>query len=357
MAPYYFMLILPIFSSLPYVITKKINNKVIILWTFFIALIVLLALRSESVGADLPVYQYYFNVIAMSDWCEILNPFYIRDIEWGYVVLNKAVSSVYYNFHFFLMVVALLTVLPIAALYVSKSSLPFLTIALFINMPTFVMLFSGLRQSIAIAVGAIAFHYVQNRQLFKFAICVFIAFMFHFSALVLLIMFPIYHIKITQKHLPAILALFMGIVIFADEIFLFVMQFMGPRYASRYANIEKTGDYAMLLLFFIFTLFTFIFAHANKLNNELLGLRNFLLINLFIQAFSPISTIAMRLGYYYLIFIPLLIPLVIEHGKVKYKSLLRMAHMVMVMFFFIYYFVNAHYGADILHVYPYDMFI
>ena len=356
MIAYYLMLVLPIFSSLPYAMTKKINNKVI-LWIFFATLIVLLALRSDSVGTDLRAYEYYFHFIAESDWRDLLNPFYIRDIEWGYVLLNKVVSSTCYEFHFFLAVVALLTVLPIAALYVRESRLPFLTIVLFINMPTFVMLFSGLRQSIAIAIGAVAFRYVKNKQPFKFIFAVFVAFMFHISALVLLIMYPIYHIKITKKYMPAILVLFMGIVMYAREILIFAIQFMGSKYASRYADIEETGAYAMLSLFLLFTLFAFKFICENKQNKELLGLRNFLLINLFIQAFSPINTIVMRLGYYYLIFIPLLIPLVIKHGKIQDKFLLGIAHVAMIIFFFIYYFINAHYGSDILHIYPYDTFI
>lgn len=359
MAAYYLLLILPMFSSLScaMVLRKSMSYYKFVLWTFFIVLIVLLALRSCNVGVDLCAYEYYFDFIAASDWPDVLDPFYVKDIEWGYVLFNKIIATFYYNFHFFLAIVAVLTVLPIAVLYAREAKLPLLTITLFINMPTFVMLSSGLRQAIAVAIGAIAFNYVKNRRPLQFLFTVSIACMFHFSALILLIMYPAYHIKISQKYLPVILALFISLAIFVRKIFLIVVQFMGPKYVSRYANIEETGAHAMLFLFFIFTLFAFIFVCENKQNDMLVGLRNFLLINLFIQAFSQINTVAMRLGYYYLIFIPILIPLIIEHMRVNDKFLLQMAHVVMVVFFFIYYFVNAHYGADILHVYPYDTFI
>ena len=358
MLAYYLMLILPTFEKLSLaIIDKSRRGQKIVLFTFFLILIVILMLRNTNVGCDLPAYEYYFDYIAKTSWLDILNPFYVRDIEWGYVIFNKITSFVYYNFHFFLAVTACLAVLPIAFLYISESKLPFLTIILFVNMPTFVLLFSGLRQAIAIAIGGIAFSFVKARRPIKFICAVICACLFHISALILLAMYPAYHKSVTSKSLPFILVIFICLVLFAKEIFLTIVPFLGSKYASRYTAIEETGAYAMLLLFFLFTIFSFVFVNEKRVSHELLGFRNFLLINLFIQAFAPINAIAMRLGYYYLIYIPLLIPMVITQGKRRYKFMLNMAHIVMLVFFFVYYFWNAYHGEDILHVYPYDTFI
>ena len=354
MGAYYLLLILPILSVIYKIITGKSSDK-IALKVFFFILFVMLALRSVDVGTDLRAYAPYFNRIWESPWLNILNPFGVQvsTIEWGYQVLNKILSSMYYNFHFFLAVVACITIFPIALLYIKESSLPLVTIVLFVNMPTFVLLFSGLRQAIAVAIGCIAFHFVQNKHPVKFICMVFLASLFHISAMILLIMYPVYYMQITTKYMPVIFTILGCTLFFIRDIFIALVPLFSTKYASRYMVIEETGAYNMLFLFILFTLFSFIIVNKKQETRKIVGFRNFLLINLFIQAFATINTVAMRLGYYYLIFIPLLIPMVMTHGNPQYRLIIHIAHIAILTFFFVYFFFNAYCGADVLNVYPY----
>ena len=104
-----------------------------------------------------------------------------------------------------------------------------------------------------------------------------------------------------------------------------------------------------------FTGFAFIIPDESTLDDETVGLRNFLLIAFVIQMFASLHTLAMRMSYYYIIFIPLLLPKIIEHRSRKWKQVAMVGRHIMVVFFLLYFFINANRG-DNLHVFPYHFF-
>ena len=74
------------------------------------------------------------------------------------------------------------------------------------------------------------------------------------------------------------------------------------------------------------------------------------------QSFASVNSVAMRLNYYYLIFIPLLIPKVADGARTELRQLARVSTVVFVCFFFFWFFKEAYTGADILQVFPYVPF-
>ena len=80
------------------------------------------------------------------------------------------------------------------------------------------------------------------------------------------------------------------------------------RFTKYDASITQTGAFTMLILFAAFAVFAFLIPEDSALDAETIGLRNFLLLSVVLQMFAPLHTIAMRMNYYYIIFIPLLIP-------------------------------------------------
>ena len=53
----------------------------------------------------------------------------------------------------------------------------------------------------------------------------------------------------------------------------------------------------MLILFGAFVVFSFLVVDEKKLDEETIGLRNFLLMAFTLQIFAPLHTLAMRMGY------------------------------------------------------------
>ena len=71
--------------------------------------------------------------------------------------------------------------------------------------------------------------------------------------------------------------------------------------------------------------------------------------------FAPLHTLAMRMNYYYIIFIPLLLPRIIEYRSRRWNQVAILGRHIMVVFFLVYFFVNASGGGG-LNVFPYHFF-
>jgi transmembrane protein EpsG len=317
---------------------------------FFFFLTILVMLRHESVGSDTRNYIFYFEKFSNTSWNELEK----QSLEYGFSFLNKLVSIFTKEPQFFFAVVAIIVSVMIYPTYKRLCIDSSLTIVLFCTMSTFVMMFSGIRQMLAIAIGFIAYEFTRNKKLILFILAVLLAITFHTSAFILALMYPIYHAKITKKWLLVVVPALTVVFVFNRQIFS-ALAFFLERYTEYDASMIPTGAYTMLILFVVFTVFAFLIPEEPFLDNETIGLRNFLLLALVIQKFAPLHTIAMRMNYYYIIFIPLLIPKIIEYRSDQWRKMAVLSRHIMVAFFLIYFFINAYSGVN-LRVFPYHFF-
>ena len=217
MSPYFIMVAVPAFLSgifcysrkkrIIYNIETNIDEKReyrIIIDSFFAIWLVLLVFRSESVGIDLPVYKDHFIHYSNIPWNKILHELSSDNLEPAYYLICKIVSCFTDDFRGVIIVAAFFSVIPIWRLYRDNGRNGFLTIVLFLNVAPFVMYFSGLRQAMAMAFTAPCYYFCKEKKFWRFVVIVLLAYMFHKSSLVLLLMYPIYHIRWKKKiHLLA----------------------------------------------------------------------------------------------------------------------------------------------------------
>ena len=170
----------------------------------------------------------------------------------------------------------------------------------------------------------------------------------------ILFMYPLYHAKITKKWLYAVIPIIVAVFIFNETIFRFLTAILA-QYTEYDGTISSTGAYTMLILFAVFTVFSFIIPEESRMDSETIGLRNFLLLALVLQMFAPLHVVSMRMNYYYIIFIPLLIPKIIEFKSEKWGEAAVVGRHIMLIFFLGYFFFNAYTGEN-LHVFPYHFF-
>lgn len=316
---------------------------------FFLFLTVLVMLRHESVGSDTRNYIYYFDRISEMSMEEINS----YPLEVGYCYLNKAVSLLSQEPQIFLAVVAMITSLLIYPTYRRLCVDSSLTIVLFCIMSTFLMMFSGIRQMLAIAIGFRAYEFTRQRRLIPFLISVFVAIAFHTSAVMLLPMYVLFHCRITKKWLYVLAPVLAAVFVLNEQIFTLLASLL-EHYTKYDATIENTGAYEMLILFAVFVVFSYLIPNEKQLDTETVGLRNFLLLAVAVQMFAPLHTLAMRMNYYYIIFIPLLIPKIIACRCQRWAKIAVFARYTMVLLFMVYFFVTANDG--LLHVFPYHFF-
>ena len=353
MLPYYILVLTPVIIYILGLIKGKKLNKISIS-VFFIILIVLLSLRSVECRIDLKMYQYFFKVFAVTPFERVSSLSEKGEIL--YYLLNKGIYLIGGNFQFFIFVVALLSIVPIAILYYKKSDNGLLTIALFLVVAPFTMFFSGLRQSIAMGIIIFSFKYIQEKKLLKYIICVVIAMYFHKSATFCFFLYPIYHAKLTKKSLYFIIPLMILVYIFKDKIFMILLKMYNPIYSEKYGDITSTGQYGILVLLVLFDIYCFVFPDKNIIDNEFMGLRNYLILSTFCQLFVPINNVVMRMNYYLLLFIPILIPKVRILGYEKNKELLKLSEIIIIVFFLTHFIYNGYMGEDILRIFPYIPF-
>lgn len=321
---------------------------------FFFVLLVLLCMRHESVGRDLHNYSSIFDSVTQGSFADALTD----SLEPLYSVLCWVIGRLGGNFRHLLIAVAILSLLPVAKLYCEDREHSYLKIVLYLNMTTFVMLFSGLRQTIAIAIGMIAYSYVREKKFFRYVLLSLIALAFHQTAIMLAFMYPLYHMRFKRKHLFFIFPAMGLVFVFNKQIFLFLVGILA-RYSNLYEGVvlQSTGAFGSLILFALFALFAYLIPDETRMTPEHFGLRNFLFFAVALQCFAPIHNLAMRMNYYYIIFIPVLIPKLISISRPRYRQLAQIAGVVMAVFFtamFIWTIYNSYVtGESQLNTVPY----
>lgn len=353
MFPYVLLLGIPLlFSFLAKQSVVRLGRREIrfdlSLFLFFALFVAIVSCRHISIGNDTANYAEIYDISRWLGWSNVRN----GEFEPGYLLFSKVLYELGFNYQWFLFAVALCSALPVYLYYREASDDTLLTICLFVAIAPFSMYFSGLRQVLAMGLSVPAFSFAQKKNPIGFFAMLLLAISFHTSAFVLILLFPVCFFKVTKKWLWGVIPLFLLVVVFNKPIFLFLISRFGQLYSG---EITETGAYTTLMLLIVFTVFCFVIPDEQQMDNETIALRNVLLIALFLQPFATINLLAMRFNYYFLIFIPVLIPRIIQRCKPQYETLCRVAAWVMMIAFIVYFYINLSEGGG-LNIYPYVPF-
>lgn len=356
MVPYFLLVGIPILLCLisnKYRITLKgrilIETQTASIDVFMLFFLLLLAFRSVRCGSDTKQYLRVFGECATISYADIFANY---DYEYGYKILNKLVSSLGGDFQMLLTVSALISVVPLWCFYKKESENQVLTIALFVAVAPFMMYFSGIRQAITMALGIPAWYAARAKKPVRFLIWVFFAIQFHNSAFMLLAIYPLYHARITTNWLWFVVPCMLVIYAFRTAIFGFLLTLLWEEYDTT----PETGATTVLLLLILFGVYSFVIVDEKSLDKDTIALRNFLLLSIVIQIFALLHPLSMRMNYYYLIFIPVLIPKIANRSKIQFAQIAKLSTVVMTVYF-LYYFINKVVSdIDSLNIFPYIPF-
>ena len=337
--------------------TPEILHNSLIVPVFFVLFFLLLSLRHETIGRDLWNYHYTFTALSSYSFKDIWK----ADTDILYALLNWVVGQITDDFQIFLTVVAAITVLPVAKIYSEDKQYGFLKVVLFMNMSVFIMMFSGLRQSIAISIAMLAYQYVRKKQPLRFLLLALIALGFHHTGFIILLYYPLYHVKLTKNQQWMTIPLIAAVFIFNKQIFGLATKLLSAVLGDNYdVEVQATGAYLMIILFALFTIAAFFFPDEEKMDDETRGLRNFLLMTLLLQCFAPVHTLSMRMNYYFIMFVPIIVPKIFKYSKDNIKDVSKIARGVIAGFFVAYYlyttYVSCKTGVSTLNTYPYVPF-
>lgn len=171
--------------------------------TIFIVLVLFAGLRDSSVGTDTNNYVYFFYEQAGDSLFHINSSY-----EIGFAMLSNIARAIYFEFWSLLLLIAGLTVYLNLKVIRSLSENFTVSLFLYICLGLYVFFFNGARQGIAIAFFGIAIVAAYRNSLWQYVFWVFVAFLFHKTAIVGLFLFYFLRNGFNIKNIGVNLILF-----------------------------------------------------------------------------------------------------------------------------------------------------
>lgn len=323
---------------------KDVSSDKKYLIVVFTLLVLFLVLKSQDVGIDNGNYKKIFEYCHNLGFFELFK--YGRH-EIGYKIYNKIISSIYYNFSFLLIVTSILSMIGVYFFMKNNSKNYIYTILIFITFNFYGYFFGIYRQVLAISILLFSIKYIKEKKLVLFLISVFIASLFHKTALIFIPIYFISNIKITKKILflwSSLIIIFLG---FKDFIISFILN-----YIYKPADVIGIGGegYKMLILMIMLSFVSY--HYQDKLikqdkNNQIFI--NMIYVGTIIQCLSTAFGNIYRLTLYFSIAIIILIPNIIK--CIENKKLRSLIVILMFTSLTLYFYYNTR---NLINYSPYS---
>jgi EpsG family len=263
-------IILGIFSVLFAYLAKYKNTR----WGLkvsFTLIFLFLALR-YNVGND---YETYLNAfIDISQYNQIDFFDNTQQFESGWMLLNWLFRSL----GFFAMTAVLALFNCVVYYRFIKKYVPvryyWLAIFLYIFYPEFMLIHSSaMRQSIAIMLFVFSLDYLYKKDAIRYFLCIGLASLFHFSALILL---PVYLLglfnwKIYKVYGVIFVSIFVSLFLFSESLSPYLKQFIS-NYFEKYAIYQDAGVVNTGLGFLYFSALFILILYFERLQNKEIAL-------------------------------------------------------------------------------------
>lgn len=303
-----------IYIGILYLFTGQIKNEERRRKIFFVltclGVVLFQGFRSFTVGTDLASYIPSYPRVGSADFSNLT----YLNYEPGYVVLNKILYRLGLDQREFLIAIAVIVQVPIFYTMYRYSEQPMLSILWYFAFGNFLMTFSGLRQSIAMAVCFAGYGFIKNRKFMFYFLIILFAATFHTSALFCLFLYPFYFVNLDKKKIFIALGIFAIVYALRSPIF----AFLSKLYYGEAKSTTSTGAFTMFAVFVLMFLLSFY-----KKNEEVdyIGLRNILFLLAMIYSFSSMHDYVTRIGYPLSLYMTVFVPKLVDSYNVKPKWL------------------------------------
>ncbi len=185
-----------------------IKNKKASVLLSSLCIFLVLALRDITVGMDMANYYGGYEYIASLSFHDIISRLrfvsvarlvYPYSYESGYAFFNWIVAKCGLSFHGFIVVTSLIIALSIGVFIYRYSENTWMSFVLYIGLGMYLYSFGIQRQSIAVSILLWSLPCIYDRKMWKFIIFCIIAFTFHRSSALFVIMYPLYNRKLTKN--------------------------------------------------------------------------------------------------------------------------------------------------------------
>ncbi|RNF39623.1 EpsG family protein [Planococcus salinus] len=324
--------------------SNKKSNLIVLIFIIpsFILLFILSSFRGEFT-TDYDAYVNLFNYYNQFSWLDI---FYL-DIyqEIGYVFLNKTIGVFTTNELYLFIFTSLIILLCFYTQFKKYSPYIWISVLLFVTIGSFYASFNITRQILAAAIIFAGSQYLFERKMGKYILTVFLAALFHRTALIMIIFFFILNNRFKLKNIIVIFFIAIISMLYIGNIIDYIQTYFYTEY--------KVDSYGMSGLKYTnivlpISILIFVMFHFKKINLENLKYKISVNAIIFYAFFSILGLKVMmieRLSHFFAPYALLIIPIIIS--QIKSKELRGMYIMALIIFCILYnYLVLRDTGYD-----------
>lgn len=275
-----------------------------------IQLILLYSLRAIPDDARLDLYRYalYFNSMA-GDGNSFLEPGF-RYYCYILSILGDSTPYILFAFSF-------PTITLIMWFIYRYSKNVYLSVYIYYGFMFYFFLFNGVRQCMAISIGLLAYHFINQKRWIIAALCIMLAVSFHYSALILLALYVAKNLRIKVNLIYFItLLLICGVLIVSGKYLSASVTMLVAGGYSGYLGVAGYGDEGNIanpiIYMIISSLICFLYHKQDSENNFFI---NALSLGTMFYALSVQVHVLNRMAYYFTIVVICVLPNVLNQVK------------------------------------------
>lgn len=296
--------------------------------------LILITILRSPLDTSWPDTENYISTLTYLNktitWPEIFHAGW----EPGIVAIAKIIGYITNDSQGYIIVFGLLILIPIFIMIWKYCESPILGLFIFYAMGDLTMT-SIYRQWLAMSILAFSLKYVYERKWRKFYIFVFIAMLFHRTAIIFGIVYFLYDFKLSQLKILYAMSISGMLYLLGPQI-LFILN----RFARIEQTVEQRGGETLLLVLWICILISYYIGRNNLHDPRLRIPMNIVLIGAITQPISFTFSLWSRIVYYFSLYLVLLIPRVFAEVKVsnmnsrKYIILMEVLFMAVMLGWF-----------------------
>lgn len=298
------------------------------LWFLIFAGVVLFlytALRGEMVGDDTDGYLRSYNTFRKYSFKQIIGIYNSNtQKDPTYYFLGWIFSRIFSNGQWWLAFIGAVYLSSVMIVIYKESVNPFLSVLVFTILTFFLFSLNGLRQVIAMSFTGLSYFSIKKRKPITFTLLVLIGSLFHVTALIFLIAYPMARWKLGVLHIISFVISIILFVSFQSTIRGWIAKYIGFEHLTHYGDREESLTFSGFIIQFAIFVFALVYYHNVRKKYKYADiLYNLSFIGLVFQLFSSMIAEFFRISMYFSFFNIILIPLVISAEPNKKISLLE----------------------------------
>lgn len=313
----------------------KVNGY---LFFSMLPIFILLAFRGGDMGADAGTYVNHF--LRMVD-TPLATEFETTRMEKGYLIFVKLISYITHSGLWYQVICVSIMMLGIYNFAKEYGNASFLFVYYYCTLGLFFFMFTGTRQCLAMTICLFSYKFAKRKKYIRFFLCILLAFFFHKSSVLFVIVPFIMNMKISVLNtaIYAVLAVITGR--YLDSI----QEWFNDALDYSY-DLERTDSgYIFLIVMLVMTVFSLYVLYNDGLlkeiniNEELCDLKYLININyvtLFFWIMRLQTRVAERPSYYFMFFSCMLFAKTISISRDKNKHVYIFLICLFTMLLFVY---------------------